>query len=366
MGRVLRSSISCLIACIGLLGFELASALANDEEKAHAKEVVQEYLKAVPRLVDHYGRGRGTVDLKEYHRQPPADMTKEQRKALFAKVGGFDAFPEEVSTDAQIDFVVDGPRRKADVRYAMHKKPASLKPVSEWVDTKASHIRMVYCADGDKSFIVQWKNDSTAPTVSAFGADALDDHWLKQYLGPVSEAPFSTGLPLTEDFKLPKFEPIEATDATLDGHRCTKLVFQYQVVRESSDKAIDVHAVVFLSPEEGWILRRYELARGMVSAPQRTHLVGTVEYGKVENGFPTLKKLTKTFFNQREVYDFTRVEYGPASDGDFTITAYKLPDIGKPSDGKAPVSMGPWLLAGGIGFFFAAIGLRLYSQRRKA
>ena len=86
-----------------------------------------------------------------------------------------------------------------------------------------------------------------------------------------------------------------------------------------------------VSPDEAWVLHEYEnVDQGNISVH------GSIEYGGMQGGVPVLRRFTRTATKlgkllSSQTYDFEKLDSVDVPDRDFTLSAFGLPEVGRPT-----------------------------------
>jgi hypothetical protein len=125
-----------------------------------------------------------------------------------------------------------------------------------------------------------------------------------------------------------------------------------------------------VSHDDAWVLRSFEYIY-----KSGIYHRGTIEYGGIQRGVPTPKRVVQTSGRSgdgdpvtRYVYDFDEISLVEVPDQDFTFTAFGFPELGRPS-GRLGRSRVPWLFVLSFSAMAMAIALKTASshiQRKRA
>ena len=127
--------------------------------------------------------------------------------------------------------------------------------------------------------------------------------------------------------------------------------------------AVSLDGWFTVSPSEAWVLHEYEFAEGDFSVH------GSIEYGGMQAGVPVLRRFTQARTKQgkplnAQTYDFEVIENADVPDQDFTLSAFGLPEVGRPT-GRRSGSAAPWLIAFSVLALAAAVVFKMASARAR-
>ena len=113
------------------------------------------------------------------------------------------------------------------------------------------------------------------------------------------------------------------------------------------------------------MIHEYEFVDGA-----KTSVHGTLEYGEMQQGFPALRRFIHTKTQAPESggqwittkYDFEKIDFVEVPDRDFTLAAFGLPELGRPTE-RSSRSPAPWLIALSLLALAAAVVLKVASSR---
>ena len=129
-------------------------------------------------------------------------------------------------------------------------------------------------------------------------------------------------------------------------------------------KAPAMRAWIEFDPEYAWAVRRFEVLMNPDNDVKRS---GSVEYSGMNDGRPIVKRVVDSNPMDYRVVEITEIKFDQKLNaGDFTLSAYGLPEVNqKPGDGRA-IPLNYWLFGFGAIALVLAIIIRLALRKRTA
>ena len=326
------------IVVIGTMFFMSASLLRADDE-ALRRRVLSEYPPALAVLETAYAGFRAEARVKSH-----------------TNIG----LPSERRSSTQTNYAMTGERMRiitdgwADPATEPANSSAVKHPDTVVSCTPSLAFKLTRSASGSP-YIISYAGDKVASYRNSLGAE----------LGKTGRA--ATHLLAIELSRFMKLKGFSITDVRAaeadDGRKLIEVAFNFDKQGPQSAGSASVKRGTFLlSPDEGWVVRGYELkftqpfgwynhvgrieydsGPGSVPVPRRVLAQDVVEILDPSKANP---KRNKPGVRNEEVIEFTRFALGPVPDGEFELAAFGLPDVTRPGIPERPRSWTSFILIG--------------------
>ncbi len=221
----------------------------------------------------------------------------------------------------------------------------------------------ITCTTADGGFRVEVPRQGAPPVLKSTekGHDNAARESIEQFRDQYVNAPFfmtevASKLLTSPNVTIRRVEELES-----DGRKLFKVAFVREVLGRSRGEvqSARVECSMTVSPEEGWVIREYEL-----KAPKATHTV-KIEYGEPIEGIAAPKRVDYVSPNRTRTFEFDEFAFGPTDPREFTLEAAGLPGLAKPGVSQARNVTPYWLIGGGCLAGLVAIGFGILARRHK-
>ena len=313
--------------CLAL--FLLATRASGVEDSELMKRVESELPKAARALVVSASRMHGS------------GIEVEEKGAA-----GHQA--EWKSGTTRYEFHVDGLSKRLDV-FPRRDEYDSEHPFS-----------YTWCCTPSASFASKrpTKSSSQILILNTAGLDATIDKKIGTYIDKYLKSTLYSyaNLDMSVLLARPDFKPVDATYADENERRLVKISYVFNLASNKDPTPRAIPIAVFLSPEDGWILREYRVGKDK-SPTEKSSVWGKIEYRDGPDGSPIPKRVTLSERKSLRTFDFEEVIYGPSPASVFTYESAGFPDLkvtaaARPSKSRA----GYWFVGvAGLAFVLAVV-----------
>ena len=352
-----------LLLLVGLLG--LGQVGEPDRTTALLKtRVIEEYPPALVKLERFYLHARGSATDEEQRVYDDQPRTKENpRPKIVGGIGG-NPLPMTVVRIAKHDFAFNGPLARYDSRRVFTKVLVNDKEgrllFEETNDPKKIPPLGVYCNGEAGSFMMSRTRESDAWRVNSVGNPAEVNAVLDRTIRASFFSPFRIQkIRILDLIKDPSFTFRKITESKEDDQTLLRIDF---LVNHHDKRMFPFRNGWFMvSPGQGWLLRRFELATPDYPRDGDCEISYAPVQSPQEIPFPTSVRLRDPWSVTTWTFDKVVHEEVPA--GEFSLTAFGLPDIAKPIAEQTPGRSSRWyFIAAGIGLA-AAVCFRFFAIR---
>ena len=322
---------------------------------------LKEYPEAALRLEDYYSRLKGNLNEEErYVQATEAEVTNAPKKNLIG-IGG-NPFPQVPIRQGTAKFAINQGFVRLETHRLMTKFMAEINKIPTWVEVTDPERRVpdrVSCIGRESGFSFQRDLKTGVPVLKNVSTETKGIQLpLQKGLFRALYAPFSLDTHRISTLLKEQTITVDAVSEIVEAGR-KQLKVNFKSTKEVS-KAFPFRSGWFLvSPDEGWILTKYELA--IKSFPK--YLDCVVEYQLSADGPLLPAKVTFRDPWSTVVTTFENLRHETVPESEFTLTAFGLPDISKPIAEPTPGGSARWYyLAAGLAVV-VAVGLKTYSSR---
>jgi hypothetical protein len=268
----------------------------------------------------------------------------------------------------------DSPHRV--IVYSFKCKLPDMARVIESSDTDGASEQRVLGYNKSTSFVLKRKRGRKEYYIESVDARGSDRPPVALPLKTYLRAPYATDISLLSIVSSPHFSIRAASRVSRDGRDLVRIAFDCPTDPPANPRKgfVDfggLEGSILVSPSEKWVLYEYD-CRSKKGMPMS--FKGTVGYEGVLDGFPIPRRVTrekwmkhpKGEFTESQVYEFLDFRFGSPSDEEFTLAAFSIPDVARPSTRSTrSVGLGYWFfalavvsLAGAVLFKIASSGFR--------
>jgi hypothetical protein len=356
-----------------VLGFSIAFALlagsgrAQEDEQAALKgRVMRELPDALKRLEALYSRARASGTLTEEIRSRGPDGP---------------ADPVQSTASHKIVLEISGDLRKYSQTLIFNRRlDKATHSLQDAKITQATPERSVICRGGEYSFQLRWEED--VPIISSFGQtnDEQINNKLIRVVDDILRAPcgvFPGGLYMSRILSYPSFTIRKITRTS--GQRGDHLLIDFEwdardnehylegkaLAEKSGKKVLNTKRMwIETSPDEGWAIQASGRTARDGSHPP-IYPRQDIEYGATRDGVPIPLRVrySDPLVPRTTVFEVEKLEFGPISASEFTLSAYGLPELEPRA--RRENRLAYYLLLGGVVALCVAIALRYGVNRSK-
>jgi hypothetical protein len=339
-GVDMRVAVALIAGWIASFALVVAAPAGVDDASTLKAEFLRDYPRALEALEARFGRVRGVAKCTDVRHLK----------------GSTDSFSKTLEFECKLPSMV----RVVETGKLAVTKGDVTRSVGRWA---------VRCCNDDYSFELK-KNAADGKFSIASMLNSSEEKFknekrrmadqLLRYLG----APFYLDVFPMSGFISATNVSIRSVSRVRVGTReMLKAEFEMRPFQKAPKGAPSREGWFTVSPSEAWGLHEYEFVHGDVSVH------GSIEYGGMQAGVPVPRRFAHTTTKQgkllnAQTYDFEMLDFADVPDQDFTLAAFGLPEVGRPTE-KRSGSAAPWLVAFSLLALAAAVVFKIASVRAR-
>jgi hypothetical protein len=335
-----------VFAAPGLLVFLLAQVQSppGRGDPALRAYLLSEYPKALSDLQTLYSNGRVSVK-----------FTFSKRELKNGKTPPFDEDRlGAVERSGESRLLKTGKQRVLELKFDKRDKAAAHETViglgkrySFGIDARPS------LREGDR--VLKW----ISPIAESGGTtDPEPNPTMNVYLEAIFNAPFSLAGLRTSALLEEPGAITSGSRLTVSDRECIKVDFH-----SKSSSRFETLGWFALCPRDKWIVVKFDYGVKTKAGKVNEHAMGGLnDYTVSEAGWPVLRRVQRSLFQERRDFVLDNLQLGRVSDDEFTLSAYGLPELGAPSRRNRASY---WYLACGIAAILLAFAIRYAASRSR-
>lgn len=335
------------VSIVGATGFSNA---CRGDEAALRDRVQRELPPAMERLEAFCAQLSGSATLTDYRypeiieRQTKSSSAEKEKRQPTAAPRYDTSQPKAVVRRDRISFWMSDPCEKMELERL---------EASDFDEGKGSYIpvqpptegfaHLLQCVGPTYSFSLQWQKGRSLPVLRKFenGTDPEIARAIKAQIR-LLHAPFSfsddllrlvirdsgfhiVNISQTDDSK----KAFLQIDYTYDGKGFMERRLEKSQTKKRGNAPQRMLGSIVVCPDDSWAIQRHTYRLDDAGAGAHGHGFVEIEYGERVNGIRLPHKVTQYAgrFERYDVLEIDRVQAGPTAPGEFTLTAYGLPEV---------------------------------------